>query len=89
MMTAGIFSDVCIMLPHESEQKDDTIKSGLNNGILRWQQEVCKSQCQIRKAAQIVFHYKTGNGFEPTVAAVLSICCSVYLSLKSFIKCSF
>lgn len=51
-------------------------KSGLSNGILRWQQEVCKSQCQIRKGAQIVFHYKTGNGFEPTVAAVPSIFCS-------------
>lgn len=26
MITAGSFSDVCIVLPHESEQKDDTIK---------------------------------------------------------------
>lgn len=26
MITAGSFSDVCIMLPRESERKDDTIK---------------------------------------------------------------
>lgn len=26
VITAGSFSDVCITLPHESEQKDDTIK---------------------------------------------------------------
>lgn len=55
-------------------------KSGLSNGILRWQQEVCKSQCHIGKGAQIVFHYKTGNGFKATAAAVPSIFCSLYLS---------
>ena len=26
MITAGSFPEVCIVLPHKSEQKDDTIK---------------------------------------------------------------
>lgn len=57
-------------------------KSGLSNGILRWQQEVCKWQCQIWKGAYIVFHYKTGSGLQPTVAAVPSIFCSPPLSFS-------
>lgn len=31
MITGGSFSDVCIMLPHESELKDDPIKAGLSD----------------------------------------------------------
>lgn len=55
-------------------------KSGLSDGILRWQQEVCKSRRWIQKGAKIVFPYKSGNGFQPTVAAVPSIFFALYLS---------
>lgn len=74
-----MFVSCCLV---NQSRKTIPSESRLSNGILRWQQEVCKSRCQIREGSADSVPTIKLEWIDLPVTAVPSIIWSLYLSVS-------